>query len=66
MKKWLQKIESKYIIFEPHLPNEKQMEGAYRNFDNQEFVNFIMRYTGKTNCKAIHKSADGRTVYMLN
>lgn len=65
MKDWLQKIETKHIIFEPHLPEENQMKEAYRNFDNQEFVNFIMKHTKKTQSKPIHKAADGRTVFLL-
>lgn len=65
MTRWLNKLEVRTIFFEPHLSTEKQMKNAYLNFSNTEFLDYIMKNTGKTNSEPIHKSFDGRTLYML-
>ena len=65
MTNWLRNLKTKIIFFEPHLPSEDQMKDAYINYDNNEFLQYIIKQTGKSNYQAIHLSADGRTLFMI-
>ena len=62
---WLNRLNSSVIFFEPHLPTEPQMQGAYCNFNNEEFLTYIMNNTKKLESKPLHTTQDGRTIYML-
>ncbi len=63
--KYLQIIKTKVMFFEPHLPNEAQMENAYQNFDNKQFVDFIIENTRLTKSECIGHVNDGRPIYKL-
>lgn len=65
MTRWLNSLESKVIFFEPHLPSERQMQGVFLNYEPAEFVEYIMKNTGKSNAEEILKAEDGRTVFKL-
>lgn len=59
----LKTIKFKVMIFQAHSPDEKQMMGSYKNFDNDEFRNFIMDFTGK---KSYNIIMDGdRPIYSI-
>jgi len=65
MTKWLKNLKAKVIYFEPHLPSEDQMQDAYLNYNNKEFLNYLLKHTGKTNYKKIYQADDGRPLYMI-
>ncbi|MCZ6702963.1 MAG: hypothetical protein O6940_07985, partial [Ignavibacteria bacterium] len=65
MTNWLENLKIKIILFEPHLPAEDQMKDAYLNYDNNRFLQYIMKHTGKTNYQKIHLADDGRTLFMI-
>lgn len=48
LEKFLGELKAKVIIFQAHWNEEKQMEAAYRNFQQEEFVEFIAAKTGLT------------------
>jgi 2-polyprenyl-3-methyl-5-hydroxy-6-metoxy-1,4-benzoquinol methylase len=62
---FLRKLSAKIMFFEPHLPNEPQMQGAYHNLDNNEFVKFVAENTGLTNWDCIGFGEEGRPIYRL-
>ena len=61
----LERIKTKLLFFEPHHPEESQMERAYRNYNHSEFVNFILEHSGLKKVKLIGKAEDGRPIYKL-
>lgn len=63
--KFLQRIKTRTMFFEPHLPHENQMEGAYRNFNNEEFVKFISKNTGLKSWEKIGVVEGNRPIYKL-
>lgn len=63
--KYLQRIKTKVMFFEPHLPSEAQMENAYHNFDNKQFVNFIIENTGLHKAECIGHVNGGRPIFKL-
>jgi len=63
---FLQRLKTNIIVFEPHLAEEPQMDGAYRNFPKEEFCAFVMEHTGMTQKKRIFGAHDGREVFVLS
>ena len=64
---FLQKLQADVLIFEPHLPKHawRQMEGAYRNYEPDQFVDFVSRHTGMQSIELIGTASDGRPLYKL-
>jgi 2-polyprenyl-3-methyl-5-hydroxy-6-metoxy-1,4-benzoquinol methylase len=65
MTKWLNSLKSHIIFFEPHDPMEESMQKAYMNFNNEEFVQYILENTRKSNVDEIYRSPNNRAIYML-
>ena len=53
------------MFFEPHLSNERQMMGAYKNYECEEFVDFVLSHSDLNHSKLIGKAEDERPIYML-
>jgi hypothetical protein len=66
LKNWLKTLDTDEIFFEPHNPDEIQMQAAYKNYNESEFVQFILDNTSLNNATMIHKCDDGRNIYKLN
>ena len=62
---FLQNLRLKEMFFEPHLPNEPQMESAYKNYSNEEFVKFIIQNSSLKDAQFIGEAEDGRKIYKL-
>ena len=62
---FLKTLKGKELFFEPHNPDEPQMRGAYRNFDNDEFAEFIVENSAFTAFKKIGFSEHGRALYKI-
>ena len=62
---WLGQLSMDAMIFEPHCSSEPQMSGAYRNFDEREFLDFIIAKTVLNHAELIHRCTDGRPIYRL-
>jgi hypothetical protein len=63
--RYLQGLRTRVMFFEPHLPDEPQMEGAYRNFEPEEFVRFIADNTGLKRWECIGHGEENRPIYRL-
>jgi len=64
--KFLQMLKGKELFFEPHNPEEPQMKGSYRNFDNNEFARFIVSNSHFSKFEIIGNSETGRPVYKIS
>ncbi len=53
------------MFFEPHNPDEPQMKGAYRNFDNDGFADFIVQHSSFSKFEKIGLSDHGRNLYKI-
>lgn len=62
---WLGALQADTMFFEPHCPDEPQMRGSYRNFDEQQFVDFIISKSVLARSELIHRCDDGRPIYKL-
>ena len=62
---WLKGLDVDVMIFEPHRSAERQMAGAYANYDEREFVDFILASSVLEHAELVHRCSDGRPVYKL-
>jgi 2-polyprenyl-3-methyl-5-hydroxy-6-metoxy-1,4-benzoquinol methylase len=65
LQRWLARLDTDMMIFEPHSVAEPQMVGAYVNFDAVEFVEFITTNSVLRHWELIHHCDDGRSIYKL-
>ena len=59
--KFLGNLKIREMYFQPHDPKEKIMKNAYKNYNNDQFVNFIIKNSCLNNFKQINDISDGRT-----
>ena len=57
---FLDRLKLKTMYFQPHDPSEKIMRNAYVNYDNEQFVRFIIKYSCLNKFELINKQSDGR------
>lgn len=65
LKKWFEVVKLKQMFFEPHRYDETQMLNAYINYNDNEFVDFILENTKLNNAECICEAKDGRKLYRL-
>ena len=65
LKKLLQSMKMNEMFFQPHLPDEDQMDNAYKNCTPEEFVDIIIENTCLTKATYLGKASDGRKVYHI-
>ena len=58
---FLDRLKLKTMYFQPHDPSEKIMRNAYVNYDNEQFVRFIIKYSCLNKFELINKQSDGRS-----
>jgi hypothetical protein len=63
---WLKGLNVDVMIFEPHRTGERQMNGAYANYDESAFVDFILSNSVLQRSELVHRCTDGRPVYKLS
>jgi len=64
---FLKNLDMKFMYFQPHDPNEKVMQNAYHNYNNKQFVEFIVNNSCLNEYELINKKSDGanRPIYKL-
>ncbi len=64
--KFLRSLDTRVMFFEAHKPDEPQMEGSYRNFSPQEFMEFVKSEGGFQTSIQIGNLPDGRSLFKLS
>jgi hypothetical protein len=62
----LKNLKMREMYFQPHLPDEPQMQGAYKNYAVADFVEFISQASGLSRAEFIGHAEDGRSIYKLS
>jgi 2-polyprenyl-3-methyl-5-hydroxy-6-metoxy-1,4-benzoquinol methylase len=57
---FLTQLKVKVMYFQPHDPSEVLMRNAYANFDNEQFVRFIIKNSCLNKFELITEQIDGR------
>jgi 2-polyprenyl-3-methyl-5-hydroxy-6-metoxy-1,4-benzoquinol methylase len=65
LESFLKKLKTKEMFVQLHDKNDQQMNGAYRNYDNDEFLRFICRHTGLYNIYEIGEE-NNRKIFKIN
>jgi hypothetical protein len=55
----LRRLDAKELYFQPHNKEVQRMEGAYRNFEVDEFLRFIMQNSKFSSCGKIGETEGG-------
>ena len=61
----LKRLKMKEMYFQPHHTNDSQMENAYRNYSEEEFVEFVLQSSMLNEAKFLGRAQDGRGIYKL-
>lgn len=64
--RFLTDLDTKIMFFEPHQPNEPQMQNAYINYNETDFINYILVNSCLNKYMPLGKLQDGRNVYLLS
>jgi len=59
--KFLGRLKIRTMYFQPHDPSENIMRNAFVNYDNEQFVGFIIKHSCLNKFELINKQSDGRT-----
>jgi len=64
---FLERVKVQTMFFQPHNPKEKIMQNAYRNYTNQEFIDFILEHSCLNGFIMLAESPEGkgRPLYKL-
>ncbi len=62
---WLSRLQVETMFFEPHCSREPQMAGAHVNFDEREFISFVLEKSMLNHAELVHRCHDGRPIYRL-
>jgi len=62
---FLERLKTKLMFFEPHLPEEPQMQGSFRNYNPEEFAEFVLHHAGLRSASLIGTMDDGRPLFKL-
>jgi 2-polyprenyl-3-methyl-5-hydroxy-6-metoxy-1,4-benzoquinol methylase len=65
LKKFLKRLKTKLIIFEPHSPIEHQMRNAFRNLKPAEFTQFVAEQTGMSHIEFVGQDGKDRQIFKL-
>lgn len=61
----LKELRTEELFFEPCLPDEPPMKGAYKNYTPDEFVKLILKVSRLKKAKFIGEANEGRRIYKL-
>ena len=65
--KFLKSLKIEVMFFQPHDPKEEIMQSAYINYDNRQFVDFIIKFSCLNKFLLLNEKVDGRNrlIYKL-
>jgi 2-polyprenyl-3-methyl-5-hydroxy-6-metoxy-1,4-benzoquinol methylase len=61
----LEQLDAPLMFFQSHVPTEKQMEGAYRNMDQDDFAEFVRKTARYSRAECIGKEGP-RNIYKMS
>jgi len=54
------------LFFEPHRSDSAQLKGAFRNYAEEEFAEFVAEHAGMRDIQHLGTASDGRHLFMLS
>jgi hypothetical protein len=61
----LNNLQTRELFFEPHLPDEPQMQDAYKNYTPDELIEFLLGNSSLERAECIGVAKDGGPLYKL-
>lgn len=62
---FLERLETRFMFFQPHSENEPEMESAYKNYSERDFIDFIQCKVRLPKATLLGRDYDGRCIYKL-
>jgi hypothetical protein len=62
---FLERLDTKCIFLEAHLPVEIQMDESYKNYSPEEFCKFVAEHAGLSEYELLYTAEDGRPLYLI-
>lgn len=62
---FLKNLKTHELFFEPHILKEYQNKDAYKNYNEIEFVNFLLEHTSLTKSELIYTAKNGSHIFKL-
>jgi hypothetical protein len=62
---FLGKLKCAELFLETHNPGEPQMAGAYRNYQPDEFTEFVIKHTTLEKAEPVCETSNGRVLYRI-
>lgn len=66
LSRFLSELDTKIMFFEPHQFNSPQMENAYINYNENDFINYILGNSSLNKYRLLGRLKDGRSLYLLS
>ncbi len=66
LRQFLDRLDTQFMVFEPHLADDPQMRNAHLNLGPQEFLEFVKTSAALPNSTWLGDAEDGRPVYLLS
>lgn len=66
LREFMSRIQVGTMFFEPHHPDDPQMQGVFTNPSQDEFVQLLKNWGSFERAMPIYTAADGRTVFRLD
>jgi hypothetical protein len=62
---FLRRLATRYLLFEPHLPEDPQMRNAAHNPEPEDFADWVGRCVGLEHRTLVGRAATGRPLFLL-
>ena len=66
LRAFLRRLETRYMLFESHLPEDPQMASAAHDFQPDAFARFIAETSGLDRVQRLGAAADNRPLFLLS
>jgi len=66
LRSFLQRLETRHMLFESHLPGDPQMASAAHDFEPEDFARFIAGTAGLDRVQRLGAAADSRPLFLLS
>jgi len=65
LKNLLKRLNPEVMFFEPHLTEQFKGKNTYRNYEQKEFIEFILKNSSLNKVKFLGEMEDGRSLYKI-
>ena len=65
LRDFLRRLDTRFMLFESHLPGDPQMRTASRDMEPEEFASFVATNAGLEHIERLGAATDGRPLFLM-